>query len=78
MGHHVERELARCACGKEGQHCPGQHGEQCCQQVQGGDFSPQLSSGETTSAVLCLVLGSPVEGRHGLNGVGPEKGYKDD
>lgn len=63
-GHQVECELAMCPCGKDGQTilALGQR----CQQVQGGGFSPWLSSEETTSGVLCLVLGSPVEGSHGL------------
>lgn len=59
-------QLAMCPCGKGSQHCPGLCLEESCQQVQEGGFSPWLNLMETTFRVLCLVLGSPVEERHGL------------
>lgn len=33
----------------------------CYQQIKGGNYSPLLSSGETTSGLVCLVLGSLTE-----------------
>ena len=46
---------------KESQQHPGL----CWQQVEGGDPSPQLSTGEATSGVLGPVLDSPVQERFG-------------
>jgi len=41
-----------------------------------GDPSHLLSTGETTSAVLCPVLGYPVQDRYGHTGSNPVKGYE--
>jgi len=49
---------AMCPCSKEGQQHPGLHQEDHCQQVKGHDPLLLLSSGKTTSGVLCPVLGS--------------------
>ena len=48
---------------KEGQWDPGVHQEEGGQQVEGGSPSPLLCPGEAPSAVLCPVLGSPVQER---------------
>lgn len=39
----------------------------CCQHVKGVSPSPLLSPGESTSRVLCLVLGSKVQERQGAS-----------
>ncbi|KAJ7425034.1 rna-directed dna polymerase from mobile element jockey-like [Pitangus sulphuratus] len=46
--------------------------------VKGGDLAPLLSHGDAASAVLCPLLGSSVQERHGAPGVGPAEGNKDD
>ena len=51
-GLHVGQELVVHPCSTEGR-------KSIAQQVKGGDPSPLVSPGETTSEVLCLVLGSP-------------------
>ncbi|GAB0210205.1 hypothetical protein GRJ2_003486300 [Grus japonensis] len=38
---------------------------------------PLLCPGETTSGVVCPVLGSPVQDRQGMTGRSPVEGYKD-
>lgn len=40
----------------------------CHKQIEGGDAFPLPSLGETPPAVLCLVLGSPVQRRYGDTG----------
>ena len=40
-------------------------------------LSVKKSTGETTSGVLCSVLCSPLQERHGHTGMNPEKGHKD-
>ena len=52
----------RAGC-QEGQWDPGVHQEECGQQVEGGSPPPLLCPGEAPSAVLCPVLGSPVQER---------------
>jgi len=62
--------------GKEGQQPPGLHQEEFCQQVEGGDPSPLLSTREATTGVLSPVLGSPVCKRHGHTRTRPTKHQK--
>ncbi|KAJ7413883.1 hypothetical protein WISP_87693 [Willisornis vidua] len=46
-----------------------------CQKTEGSDPSSVVSPADGTSGVLCPVLGSPVQERHGVS---PEEGYEDD
>ena len=48
---------------QESQWNPGVHQEECGQQDEGGSPSPLHCPGEAPSAVLCPVLGSPVQER---------------
>ena len=56
-------KTAACPGCQGGQWDPGVHQEQCSQQVEGGSPPPLLCPGEAPSAVLCPVLGSPVQER---------------
>lgn len=58
-------EPAICAQSPESQSCPDLHQKKCGQQVEGGDSSPILWSGETD-----------IEG-HGHTGAGPEYRLED-
>jgi len=53
------------------------HYEDHCQQVKGGSFSHLLNTREVKSGVLCPVLDSTIQERHGHTGVSPPRGYKD-
>jgi len=53
------------------------HEEKYYQQVKGGDPCPLLSTGEVTPGVLCPVLGSSVQERHGHAGESLVKGHED-
>lgn len=49
-----------------------------CHQVEGGDPSPLLGTGEATTGGLCRVLGSLAQERYGANGKSLVMGHKDD
>ena len=59
----VGHEPSVCPGCQEGQWDPGVHQEECGQQVEGGSPPPLHCPGEAPSAVLCSVLGSPVQER---------------
>jgi len=77
-GRQVNHEPAACTGCQEGQWDPGVQQEDCGQQVEGGSPPPLLCPGEAPSAVLCPVLGSPVQERSGATGESPAEGYEDD
>ncbi|KAF4790148.1 hypothetical protein TURU_144545 [Turdus rufiventris] len=56
--------------------CPGMHWEEYGQQVEGGDPVPLLSPSESTSGILCPVLGSSAQERQGVTGEGPAEATK--
>jgi len=62
-GGQVGPEPAVCPGCQEGQWDPGVHQEECGQQVEEGSPPPLLSPSEAPSAVLCPVLGSPLQER---------------
>lgn len=45
--------------------------------LAGSEYCSLVSAWETTSEVLCLVLGSPVQERHGHTGASPLEGHQD-
>lgn len=49
---------------------------ECGQQAEGGDCVPLLCSGETSTRVVCPVLG-PSKQRHGPDGASHDEGHKD-
>ena len=53
-----------CSGGQEGLWHPSLYQKWYCQQEQGSDHPPVLSSGETTPQVLCSVLGPLLQERH--------------
>ena len=63
VGRQGDREPAVCPGCQEGQWHSGVHQEECGQQVEGGSPSSLHCPGEAPSAVLCPVLGSPVQER---------------
>lgn len=52
--------------------------QECCQQVESGDPSTLLSTGEVMPGLLCPVFAPPAEQRDGHNGESPAKGHKGD
>jgi len=65
-------------CSPEGQLCPGLHQEKRGQQVEGGDSTPLLCSGETPPRVLHPALEPSAQEGHGAVGECPEDSDKDD
>ncbi|RMC00519.1 hypothetical protein DUI87_23133 [Hirundo rustica rustica] len=81
LGAQVDNKLSlsqQCPCGQESQWDPGDHQEEHCQQVQGGDPASLLSPGEGISGVLCAALCSSAQQRHGDSGPGPVEGKEDE
>jgi len=75
-GHKIQHEPAKCFCCEEGKWYAQLHETKYWQQVNRGDLSSLLSTGEATVGLLCPVLGSPVQERH--TGEGSIKGHKYD
>lgn len=57
-------------CHKEGLQYCRLHEANYCQQLEGNDLFPLLSSGKATPGVLCPVVVLPVKERHGATGTG--------
>lgn len=51
-------ETVMCPHHKASHRCPGLHWAKCCHQVEGGDPSPVVRTGEATAGVLDPALGS--------------------
>lgn len=77
-GHQVEHEPAVCPSHKECQQYPGLLQAKYCQQFERGDPFHLLSTGETTSELLCPDLGSSVQERCGHTEDSPEKSCNSD
>jgi len=65
-----------CTQSPEGQPYPGLHHKQHGQQVEGGDSTPLLHSGESPPGVLCSGLEPSAQDRHGPVGAGQEEATK--
>lgn len=65
-------------CTLEAKEHPGLCEEKHCQQVQRGDSSFLLSTGEATCGVLGSVPGFPVQEKHRDTGESPVKGHYGD
>lgn len=62
---------------REPRKCPGARCKEYCQQSKGGDPVHLVSPCDVSSGVLCAILGSPVQRRHGAPGEGSPEGHKD-
>jgi len=71
-------EPPMCARSPEGQLYTGLHQKKCGQQIEGGDSTPLLYSGETSPGVLCLALEPPAQKGCGPIGADPEEGDEKD
>jgi len=67
-----------CTHSPEDQLYPGLYQKQRGQQVEGGDSTPLLGSGETPLGVLCPALEPSAHEGHAAVRAGPEEGHKDD
>jgi len=78
LGVLVQHDLAVCTHSPQSQPYPGLHQKKHGQQVDGGDSTALLCSGDTPSGVLPPALQPSAQERHGPFGVGPEEGHKND
>ena len=72
------REPVVCPCSPESQLYPELHQKKLGQQIEGGDSSLLLCTGETSPGVLCPDTKFSVQKRDGPAGVHPEEGHKND